>query len=180
MPILAWVGVGLFAAAVGAVAAFGVWFWQQSARLTAHGEDVVAAIMMANDALAFGKPRRGADYRPAQVVFTLDGDTSDGHIGMLQEYMKRLSDFEPDEGAGFDERVIGQVLRTHIPYSAPLRFPDRLTGGAEVYTASVNVYWDLLPGGRLTLPYIHCRVLVEGRRDIRMIASPKRKRSKKR
>src|SRR5262249_42069616 len=52
------------------------------------------------------------------------------------------------------------------------------------YTVAVNVPCDLLPGRKLTKPYVYCRVLVDAddrrNRYARVVAYPKAKESRKR
>ena len=178
MPIWGWVGVGLAALAVVAVALLVLWGLALDAYLTANGEDEVAWVMMAHVSAYRGRMRNGLNYSYAQVVFTPDGDTSDEHLALLKGYGDSLRTFRPAKNAGFDQRMLGQVFRDEVPYFTPTRLPDRLTGGAEVYTASIKLYWNLFPLGRLTEPYVYCTAVVEKHRGIRMTAYPEVKRPK--
>ena len=144
--------------------------WSQLAKektIRAEGEAVLCWIVMANDKLYQRNDSNGSSY--AVVVFTFDKRLDSDR---LQQIAMELPQFEQVDMDSRDERIIASVMRTQIPYFRPLRLPDRITGRSEVYTASLHVYWKLLPQRRLTLPYIWALVLVGDAGGALMIEYP--------
>jgi hypothetical protein len=54
-------------------------------------------------------------------------------------------------------------MKSEIGYYSPLRLPHRFSGGLDAFNVSVDVPYELLAEGRLTEPYIYCKVLLEGK-----------------
>jgi hypothetical protein len=144
-------------------------YYAKQARIAREGETVLAWIVMANKALYEKNLSSNCSY--AQVVFTLEEGLPDLE-GTLKAIAKKLPAFEPSEHHGEDERIIGSVMKTGIPYPYALRIPNRVTGGVEAYTISVKVYWNKLPHRRLTLPYLYCKVLLGKEGGALMAESP--------
>jgi hypothetical protein len=167
-----WIVGGIVALAVVGVVVFAIFDHFQTAKIMRDGKPALCWVVMANDSL-YKPMKEGAliKFSFAQLVFTLDPTVQDTH-STLAEWSERLRAFQPSDNPPEDERIIGSVMRTHVPYNRPLRLPDRLTGGAEGYTVTVEVYWDKLPEGILTLPYIYCQVLVGPGGGARMIEYP--------
>jgi hypothetical protein len=174
-----WPVLGGICFVVFAVLAFvvgrGIWRARQGIarakeKLEREGRPVLCWVVMANDALY--TPHQSSGHSYAQVVFTFTERLPDREA-KLQELANQLREFEPAEEATGDERIIGSVMKSHIPYtSRPLRIPGRVAGGLEAYTASVDVYWSRLPGRRLSLPYIYCRVALGEDGSAEMIEYP--------
>jgi hypothetical protein len=184
-PIVAAVAVGSVVLPVGGFLAILAWESYREARVRAllevKGQLVKARVVFANEAL-YGE-NFGSFAWPAQVVFTMDSRAKKPSE-FLTGVAAKLQEFEADDDADEEEEIIASVVRTQIGYFTPLRVPDRLTGGVEAYTVSVIVPCDLLPGRKLTKPYVYCRVLVDPddrrNRYARAVADPKQKQSKQR
>jgi len=184
-PVVAAVAVGVVVFPVGGLLALLAWGSYREAQVQAllevKGRLVKAWVVFANEAL-YGENLVSAAW-PAQVVFTTDPGVKKPSE-LLTGLAAELREFEADGDADEEEEIIASVVRTEIGYYTPLRVPDRLTGGAEAYTVAVNVPCDLLPGRKLTKPYVYCRVLVDPddrrNRCARVVADPKQKKSKKR
>ncbi len=172
MPIWGWVCVSLVAVVFLYSAAEMIRNSLNSAKVARDGATVVAHVVAADDRLyqPLG-PGVYPDYSSVKVVFTLDDTLSDAHYTKLEAYADRLRNYTPADSSKV-ERTLASVKKPHIPCPRPLRLPDRLTNGEEVYAASVDAYWNLLPEGRLTRPYIHCKVLVGPGGGVRMVQSP--------
>lgn len=173
MEWLLWIGGTMCGGMVLLVVVFLVWSSisakQTEKRLDRDGERVFAWIVFANDKLY--ERNEGSGHSYAQVVFNFGPDTP-ANREELERLAEEVREFEAEEGCGKDERIIGQVARSHVPYTEPLRMPERVTDGREAYTASVQVEWEKLPGRRLTRPYIYCDVIVEGKRAVRQAEYP--------
>jgi hypothetical protein len=172
MPIWGWVCIGLTAAAV-AFVAFALWqFGRQQERLTRDGRTVVARVLFAHPCLYDAADR--STFSAAFVVFTLDDDNSPAHLAYLAGVCERLEGFRPGRNADADEQKIGRALSQQITVGqTPLRLPNRVTGGREVYFATPNVMRRMLPEGMLTEEYIYLKVLIDGDyRDLAMIDYP--------
>jgi hypothetical protein len=141
----------------------------RQARIEREGEAVLGWIVMANPALY--QKRITSDCSYAVVVFTFEKDLPDLK-GTLATIAQSLPTFEPGKDPPEDERIIGSVMKTQIPYTYTLRIPDRVTGGVEAYMVSVKVYWNKLPQRRLTLPYLYCKVLLGKDGGARMAEYP--------
>jgi hypothetical protein len=184
-PVAAAVAVGVVVLPVGGFLALLAWGSYRQAQVRAllevKGRPVKAWVVFANEAL-YGENFASAAW-PAQVVFTTDPGVKKPSE-LLTRLAAELREFEAEDGADEEEQIIASVVRSQIGYYTPLRVPDRLTGGAVVYTVSVSVPCDLLPSRKLTEPYVHCRVLVDPddrrNRYARVVADPKQKKSKKR
>jgi hypothetical protein len=138
-------------------------------RVREQGRDVLAWVVMANDQLYVPSDSTGHSY--AQVVFALQDD-SPRLREQLQEIAESLPSFQVEDKESKDERIIASVLRSHVPYPDPLRIPDRVTGGLEAYTVSLQVHWNLLPERHLSLPYVYCRVIVGEKGGAVHVANP--------
>jgi hypothetical protein len=144
---------------------FGLMAWEKwnEARVQANlkkcGKIVKGWIVFANDQLYLRNPLR--NMWPAQVVFTLDPKFSNDE-GFLEQLADAIRNFKTKNPEDHDERIIGQVVRTHPGYYEPLAIPKRLTGEVDAYTVTVNVPCELLPKRKLVLPYI-CGWLTCGR-----------------
>lgn len=175
MPIWGWVCVGLTVAAVALAALVAVAlmrFSRQQERLMRDGRTVVARIFFAHPCLY-----DSADpltFSAAFVVFTLDDDNSEAHLGYLEGVCERLKGFRPGKHGDTDEQKIGKALSQQITVGqTPLRLPDRVTDGREAYFATPNVFRRMLPGGQLALDYVYLKVLIDGDyRDLAMIEYP--------
>jgi hypothetical protein len=127
-------------------------------RIERDGQTVLCWIVVANDALY--QPRTGfRDYSYAQVVFTFEPETPE-LTRLLNDCAEQLQTYQPGEAPTEDERIIGSVMRNHVPHFQPRLVPTHLTRGKTIYTASVIVPWSKLPEGRLTRPYIIGRAFV--------------------
>ena len=142
---------------------------EKVARIEEDGEPVYCYVVFANDDLY--KKKQTDDYSYAQVVYTFSRVT-DLEV-CLSEIAANLRDYKPPKIPTEEERLIGSVLSTHMPYFDPLRLPKKVAGNIEAYTVSVRVYWKKLPKGKLTRKYIWCKVLDGGQNDnVRMIDYP--------
>jgi hypothetical protein len=106
------------------------------------------------------------------VVFTTTPGVPD-----LDDRLKAMAEslhaFDPGENPSKDERITSQVMKTQIGYSYPLRLPPRVAGELEAYNISVRIPYELLPEGKLSRPYIFCKVLLEGEHcGARMVEYP--------
>lgn len=148
---------------------------KETARIMEEGEKVLCWLVVANDNLYEPIDEGNASaYSFAQVVFTFDDSIKDLHE-TLEEWSENLKSYKPPKNPNDDERIIGQVMRTHIPYFRPLRLPKKITGGIKGYTVSVHVFWGLLPEGYITRPYIYCKVLLGSGGGARMVHYPKKR-----
>ncbi|AMV20917.1 hypothetical protein [Planctomyces sp. SH-PL14] len=171
MPIWGWVCLGL-PAALAAFLAYITWqFGRQQARLKERGRTVVARILFADPVLY--DRNNGATFSAAFVVFTMSADTSPAHLESLRTICERLDGFQP-QSDDEDELKIGAALQQQTTAGQiPLRIPNRITQGKEVYFATPNVMRRMLPGGRLLKEYIYLKVLIEGdTRELAMIEYP--------
>lgn len=175
MPIWGWVCVGLVVAAAAVVIMLVVVVKQHERgqeRLTRDGATVVARIYFAHPCLY--DPDDSATFSAAFVVFTLDDDNSEEHLEYLKGICDQLEDFEPKKRGDDDEQTIGRALSQQTTVGqTPLRLPDRITDGKDVYFATPNVFRRMLPDDHLTLDYIYLKVLIDGdHRDLAMIEYP--------
>lgn len=171
MPIWGWVCLGV-PAALAAFLAYITWqFGRQQARLMERGRTVVARILFADPALY--DPTHGATFSAAFVVFTMSDDTSPAHLDYLRTICERLDGFQP-ESDDEDELKIGGAIRQQTTVGQiPLRLPNRITNGKEVYFATPNVMRRMLPRKRITKEYIVLKVLIDGdTRELAMIEYP--------
>ena len=161
MPLWGWICSGLAAVVLIFIVWVNVMMMRRNARVRREGKRVLAYIMMANDTLYEPQAKNSMrDHSFAQVLFELDAILSEEKLARLAGYGEALKTFDPGPNPDEDSRIIGSVMRTQVPYSRPLRLPASLTDGVEAYTASLDVYWSMLPEGKLTLPYIYCLTLV--------------------
>jgi hypothetical protein len=141
---------------------------EKRARIERDGRPVYCWIVVANPDLFQEKDTDEHSY--AQVVYTLAKIPNPEE--RLKPIAERLNTFEANEGAPKEERIIGSVMKTHMPYFDPLRLPERVAGDLEAYTVSVRVPWRKLPERRLTRPYIWCKILDGEDDNVRMISYP--------
>ncbi len=172
MPIWGWVCIGLVVAAIAVVVLLVVIVKQHERgqeRLKRDGETVVARIYFAHPCLY--DPDDTSTFSAAFVVFTLDNDNSDEHLEYLKGICDQLADFKPSKRGDADEQTIGKALSQQTTVGeTPLRLPDRITDGKDVYFATPNVFRRMLPDDHLTLDYIYLKVLIDGDyRDLAMI-----------
>src|SRR5262249_3940800 len=133
MPIWGWVCAGLTVAAA-AVAVALMRFSRQQDRLMREGQTVVARILFAHPYLYDADD--SSTFSAAFVVFTMDDDNSEEHLEALAEICERLEGFRPRRDGDADEQKIGRALSRQITVGqTPLRLPDRITGGRDVYFA---------------------------------------------
>ncbi|MGL6074252.1 MAG: hypothetical protein ACRC8S_08830 [Fimbriiglobus sp.] len=172
MPIWGWVCVGLFWLFVVYTIFAAIREALTKSKVRSKGITVVAHIIAADDKLY--TPRLNPDDKhpnsaSATVVFTLDDTLSDERYTKLETYAETLRNYTAaDSSTG--EYDITLLKNPSMPCPRPLRLNDRITGGEEVYAASVDVFCKFLPGGVLTQRYIHCKALVGA--GIVMIESP--------
>jgi hypothetical protein len=180
MPTWGWICIGLVLAPLLLITVWVIQFNQQQKRLMRDGERVVARILLAHPCLY--DPDDFKTFSAAFVVFTLDDDNSEEHLAYLEKICNRLEDFKPKRNGDEDEQKIGKALSQQITVGeVPLRLPDRITKGEEVYFATPNVHRRMLPVGKLTLDYIYLMVLIDGDfRNLAMIEYPAAKRKKRR
>jgi hypothetical protein len=132
---------------------------EQTEHILAEGQLVKCWIVMARNELYEGL--QPGQSQGAHVVFT-----TTPKVQNLDERLKQIAEslhsFDPGENPNDDERITSQVMKSEIGYYTPLRLPDRAAKGLEAYNVSVTIPHELLPEGRLTKPYIYCKVLVSG------------------
>jgi hypothetical protein len=141
---------------------------EKAARIELRGKPVRAWIVFAHDDLY--KPSDSDEHRYAQVIYTFDQLASPDKT--LAEIAGKLVPFRASEGASQDEKTISRVMESHFPYFDPLRLPASVAGKLAVYTVSLRVPWKKLPEGKLTRPYIWCKVLDGEDDNVRMTAYP--------
>jgi hypothetical protein len=132
---------------------------ERTKHILAEGQLVKCWIVMARNELYEGL--QPGQSQSAHVVFT-----TTPKIQNLDERLKQVAEslksFDPGENPNDDERITSQVMKSEIGYYTPLRLPDRVAKGLEAYNVSVTIPYESLPEGRLTRPYIYCKVLVKG------------------
>jgi hypothetical protein len=140
-------------------------------RIEREGLSVLGWIVMANTSLYRASNSKSHSY--AVIVFTPRGDLPDLKK-TLNEWAKKLHGYKLPMNApnSKDERIIESIMRTQLPNPRALRLPDAITGGTEGYTISVRVPWRKLPGRKLTLPYLYCKVLFGDDGEALMIDYP--------
>jgi hypothetical protein len=138
------------------------------ARIELRGKPVRAWIVQAHDDLY--KDGASDDSRNAQVIYTWDELPNwDQSMAAIAD---KLPSFRAGPNATEDEKRISTVMETQFPWYDPIRLPASVAGKLTVYTVSVSVKFKKLPEGKLTRPYIWCKVL-EGESDnVRMIDYP--------
>jgi hypothetical protein len=127
------------------------------AKILSEGQTVLGWIVMANNALYKASDSSGHSY--AVAVFTTDPNLPDMKT-QLATWASALYSYEPPENPSKNDRIIGSVMSTQIPYDRALRLPDEITDGAEGYLIGVCVPWRKLPERKLTLPYVYLKVLL--------------------
>jgi hypothetical protein len=93
------------------------------------------------------------------VIFSFDESTF-GRPGFLEEVAKRMMSLTGKEDS-FIEREVRRWVREMDSFELltyRLRLPDSLTGGRTVYCTKTYAKKELLPGRRLTYPYIYVKV----------------------
>jgi hypothetical protein len=172
MPIWGWVLVALFAIGLVITLVEMVQKARVAARVKREGVTVVAHVIATEDKLYLGvDPNLYPGVSPATVVFTLDATLSNVRYAKLEGYAKALREYTA-ANASAPERALADLKNASAKCLTPVRLPDRLTGGEEVYAASVEVNWKDLTNGRLAHPYIHCKAVVGPGGGVLMIASP--------
>jgi hypothetical protein len=141
---------------------------EKAARIELRGKPVRAWIVFAHDDLY--KENDSDEHRYAQVIYTFEQNPSSDKT--LAEITGRLVSYRAGEGTSQDEKTISRVMEHHFPYFDPLRLPASVAGKLTVYTVSLRVPWKKLPEGKLTRPYIWCKVLDGETDNVRMMAYP--------
>ena len=139
-----------------------------TARIEEYGQLVYCYIVMANPDLY--KERDTEDYSFAQVVYTHD-DPPD--TDLLKRLGKKLKIYKAVAGASKEDRIVSNVMKSHVPYHKPLQVPSEVAGEDIAYTVSLNVYWNKLPKKRLSREFLWCKVIEGEDGGIRMADAPK-------
>lgn len=118
-------------------------------RIRSRGRRVKAWIVVADPTLY--KVYNVAGYSHAQVVFSRTG-SEDEQVRFVAEKLKTL--FEGNDSVAL--KVFEKLHRL----DPPRKIPASISENQDLYFADVLVYWKMLPGKRLRLPYIYADALV--------------------
>lgn len=147
-------------------------------KLEREGRVVKAWVVFANENLYKKNPK--GNWWNALFVCTLE------NIPDLDETLERWAEgirkFKPEDETVHEEQAIAAVLRTEIGYPDPIRIPRRIAGKHAGYFISFAVHCDLLPGRRLTRPYVYCTFYKGADRDdghAKMVAYPEQERDER-
>lgn len=77
-----------------------------------------------------------------------------------------------------NERILGAVIKTHMPYTEILSLPRKITDSHMGYTVSVKVSLEELTDRVLSRRYLYCKVLPGAIGEAMMIPCPNKKSKK--
>ena len=138
-----------------------------------EGQRVQGWIVFANDALY--KPSKSDEWYFAQIVFSLEEDFPKE---TLAEWAKAARNYKAPAIPAENERILGSVVKTHMPYTEILPLPHKITDGDMGYTVSVKVFREKLTDRVLSRPYLYCKVLPGAIGEALMIPYPNKKSKK--
>lgn len=141
---------------------------QRYQHVMAEGVSAIGWLVQANNILF----QPGDSSAPAQVLLSFEGQRA-ADLDQLAEIARRIGRLKSAPPADALEEEVAKLV-TDEAYRPTVRhrLPEEFTGGLEVHSAHVWIDRSLLPEGRITQPYIHCKAIPGDEGMVYMVPYP--------
>jgi hypothetical protein len=138
-------------------------------RVLDEGRRTIAYFVMANSILY----EPGEDDSYALVVFTFD-ESIDDLDAELERWAAETGRFRRRDARNSTEARIAEIIADQGVFDGHLRLPKSITGSIKGYMTCVKVIRELLPRGKITVPYVFIRVLMTDDGGTVMVKYPRK------